>query len=242
MSSSDRAPAPAPWALEELEATVLFTPLYASRGDVRAVLGDGDDAEAGAAAATAREPLLDPAAVDVLVAQRLAELRPALEQAAFARGRDAGMREAGELAREPIARVVSALSDALASVRAHEQRWLGNIEENLAAIAVTVARHLIHRELTATPAVVTDLVLRALHQFPLERQLVVRLHPDDHALVREALARDASALDPALEIRWVADASVVRGGCLVEGRERVLDGRMDTALERAYRALGQVQA
>jgi flagellar biosynthesis/type III secretory pathway protein FliH len=46
----------------------------------------------------------------------------------------------------------------------------------------------------------------------------------------------------ALEILWQADAHVVRGGCLVEGRERVLDGRIDTALERVYRSLGQVQA
>ena len=33
-----------------------------------------------------------------------------------------------------------------------------------------------------------------------------------------------------------------RGGCLVEGRERIIDGRVDTSLERAYRSIGQVQA
>jgi len=28
----------------------------------------------------------------------------------------------------------------------------------------------------------------------------------------------------------------------VEGRERIIDGRVDTSLGRAYRAIGQVQA
>ena len=46
-------------------------------------------------------------------------------------------------------------------------------------------------------------------------------------------ARDAS---------WLADARVARGGCLVEGRERIVDGRVDTALERAYRRMAQIDA
>lgn len=36
---------------------------------------------------------------------------------------------------------------------------------------------------------------------------------------------------------WVADARVSRGGCMVEGRERIVDGRIETALERVYRRL-----
>ena len=44
------------------------------------------------------------------------------------------------------------------------------------------------------------------------------------------------------DVRWVADAHIARGGCLVEGRERIIDGRVDTSLERAYRTMGQVQA
>lgn len=239
MSSSEHAPAPSPWALDELDTTLLFAPLYSEMDDGRA---GAMNAGVGPVATPAPEPMFDAAAVDGLLEHRLAELRPALEQAAFARGREEGLRLAAEQGREQVGRVVSALTDALASVRAHEQRWLGNIEENLAAVAVTIARHLIHRELTVTPSVVTELVARALHEFPLEKRLVVRLHPDDNALVREALTAGTTTIDPALEILWVADPNVVRGGCLVEGRERVLDGRMDTALERAYRALGQVQA
>jgi flagellar biosynthesis/type III secretory pathway protein FliH len=40
----------------------------------------------------------------------------------------------------------------------------------------------------------------------------------------------------------VADPAVGRGGCLVEGRERILDGRLDVALERAYRTLAGLAA
>lgn len=229
MSLSDAA-TPAPWALDELEIGDVFMPLED--------LGGG--AHAPSPAATARE--LENEALEARVSARLATLRPAIEAEAFARGHAAGVQAAGAAAHEQVARIAQALGEATQSVHTHEQRWLGNVEENLAAIAVTVARHLIHRELCADPSVITSLVARAIKQFPLERTINVRLHPDDHEIVQESLEASTLELPATHEIHWHADPHIVRGGCLVEGRERVLDGRIDTALERAYRALGQVQA
>lgn len=244
MSSSDPTPMPAPWALDELEYTEVFTPMYESfddaHGGAHPATGDAS-LETGERDVTGT-PMIDASAVDALVEARLAALRPALEEAAYARGHADGVRQGAEQGREPIGQLLSALTEALSSVRAHEQRWLGNVEENLTALAVTIARHVIERELATEPTVVTELVARALRQFPLERQLTVRLHPDDSALLRQAITAGALTIEPSLEIHWLADAHIVRGGCLVEGRERVLDGRLDTALERVYRALGQVQA
>jgi len=232
MSSSD-ATTPAPWALDELDMSDVFMPL--------------DDFGGGAAvapeshAASAAERAADDA-FEARVAARVAALRPGIETEAFARGHAAGVQAAGAAAHEQVARIAQVLGDATQSVHTHEQRWLGNVEENLAAIAVTVARHLIHRELTTDASVITSLVTRAIKQFPLERNISVRLHPDDHAIVQEALEASTLTVPPTHDVHWHADPHIVRGGCLVEGRERVLDGRIDTALERAYRTLGQVQA
>jgi flagellar biosynthesis/type III secretory pathway protein FliH len=41
---------------------------------------------------------------------------------------------------------------------------------------------------------------------------------------------------------WVPDARIARGGCVVEGRERIVDGRVDSALERVYRRLAHRHA
>jgi len=233
MSSSDAA-TPTPWALDELDMSDVFMPLDGFGEPV------STSADAPPSSPTAHDDAEDQ--LEARVAARLAALRPAIEDDAFARGHAAGLQAAGAAAHEQVARIAQVLGEATQAVHAHEQRWLGNVEENLAAIAVTVARHLIQRELCADPSVVTSLVTRAVKQFPLERTISVRLHPDDHAIVQEALDASTLELPASREIHWHADAHIVRGGCLVEGRERVLDGRIDTALERAYRALGQVQA
>ncbi len=222
-------PSPSAWSLDELEIQDVFTPLSHSE-------------ELPVASARAASPTPESAAVDAAVAEQMQQQRARLEAEAFARGRASGMQEASENAREQLMRVLRALTEATASVQAHEQRWLGNVEENLAAAAVTIARHLIHRELTSEPSVITDLVQRSLQQFPLERNITVRLHPDDLAIVQQALLDDPERAATQRDIRWHADPHIVRGGCLVDGRERVLDGRIDTALERTYRALSQVLA
>ena len=91
----------------------------------------------------------------------------------------------------------------------------------------------------ADPALVRGLVAGALAQFPMDDQVTVRLHPEDLHRCRTLLGEEGVTLP---DLRWVADPAVERGGCLLEGRERILDGRLDVALERAYRALGGVGA
>lgn len=163
-----------------------------------------------------------------------------IEAAAYAHGRADGEKLAwGELLPR-IETVADALASALEDVRLHQQRWTSNAEENLAVLAVAVARQLIAREVETDAGIVAGLVQRALAQFPLEQQVSVRLHPDDVDSCTELL--QPSEGNKFHEIRWISDAQVHRGGCMVEGRERIVDGRVDTALERVYRSIGNVQA
>ena len=104
-----------------------------------------------------------------------------------------------------------------------------------------VARHLVQREVTVDPAFLHDIVTRALAQYPIDQELTVRLHPQDLLACRGVLEQPGGTV-AGRTIRWMADPTIVRGGCLVEGRERIIDGRVDTALERAYRTIGGILA
>jgi flagellar biosynthesis/type III secretory pathway protein FliH len=75
---------------------------------------------------------------------------------------------------------------------------------------------------------------------PVDSSIVVRLHHDDLAACAGLITPDAAGRTP--DIRWTADPHNQRGGCLIEGRERIIDGRIDTSLERAYRSIGNIQA
>ncbi len=154
---------------------------------------------------------------------------------AFERGRAEG--ERAEAAR--LRHALAAATEALDAVRESEERWVGAIEENIAALAVSVARHIVDRELGTDAEVTRAMVRRALDTFPIDQPVRIRVHPQDLAVIG-AFPEAGSTAQPgsaAREAHWMADTRVLPGGCVVEGRERIVDGRVDTAIERVYRRL-----
>jgi flagellar biosynthesis/type III secretory pathway protein FliH len=107
---------------------------------------------------------------------------------------------------------------------------------DLHGLALAVARKLIQREVTADPALLRELVDRALELVPLEPHLEVRLNPDDlSVLLGGPSAPEADGKGTA--IKWLGDPTIERGGFLVESPLRIVDGRTDFALRSLYERL-----
>ena len=109
-----------------------------------------------------------------------------------------------------------------------------DLEENTAALAVAVARELVVGDLEHTPETVLDLVREAVSSFGLDQPLRVRIHPADLALITSG---GSGAVAGARSVVWEPDPELPRGSCLVEGPGKVVDGRLDLALERIYQAI-----
>lgn len=167
---------------------------------------------------------------------------------AYARGYEEGRRagEAAEAAR--LRTALQALVEGAAVIQEEGAAWLNNVDENVAAVAVSVARQILDREISIDPEAVAALVRRALLEFPIEQALVIRLNPANLGTVAQSVGArpddrgDGSAFGERTDVQWISDPRIVPGGCVIEGRERVIDGRVDSALERMYRRLSLVDA
>ncbi len=160
-------------------------------------------------------------------------------QEAYERGMEDG-RRAGEIAEGARLRgAVLSASDALASAQENADRWVGNAEENLCALAIAIARQVIGREIALDKSSLADMVQQALAEFPLDHALTIRVNPSDLQAIQSAFfaAGEASPIAQRKDVQWLPDGRVAPGGCLIEGRDRIVDGRVDTALERLYRRL-----
>jgi flagellar assembly protein FliH len=217
LSVPDAAELTGSWSLDELD------------GDVRT-----EDAPPVEAPRSAEELAMDAAAeAERRIEEAAAERQRELDDA-HAAGHAAGVAEGTAAERQRLASTLAMLDGALAQLQAGEARWIGALESNVTALAMAAARHVIGREVAADAGVLRDVLARAMAEFPADDALTVRLHPTDLAAVAgEGVLR---------QIRWTADASIVPGGCLVEGRERIVDGRVDVALERLYRLLTHANA
>ena len=177
-------------------------------------------------------PLTPPREDDQMV--RLRETEQARAEG-FERGRADG--ERAEQAR--LRQALGTATEALDVLRESEERWVGAIEENIAALAVAIARHIVDRELGTDAEVTRTMVRRALEAFPLDQPVRIRVNPHDLAVLGAfpEAGGTAPAGTPPRDAHWIGDPRVLPGGCLVEGRDRIVDGRVDTAIERVYRRL-----
>ncbi len=181
----------------------------------------------------------------IAIAAAEAQARQDTLDAAYSAGFDEG-RMQGELAEAARLRAAMTTAEsALDDVRNGEVRWLANLEENIAALAVGIAQQIVAREVSVAPDVVVGLVQRAIQEFSLDQPLSIRLNPADLTAL-QSIQRDGSdavlSLTAGRDARWTADSQIEPGGCVVEGRERIVDGRVDTALERLYRRLTYTNA
>jgi flagellar assembly protein FliH len=148
----------------------------------------------------------------------------ALERQAHEEGHAAGfaqgLAEARAQGREQLARLESICVQAARPLDALDAA----VEEELAQLAMLVARRVIAHELAMQPERIAQVVRQAAAALPsATRELRVRLHPDDLALLRE--------LDAA-EPHWqlLADPALARGDCLLENDRSRLDARVETRL------------
>jgi flagellar biosynthesis/type III secretory pathway protein FliH len=110
-------------------------------------------------------------------------------------------------------------------------------QESVLALALAVARRVMEQELQAKPEYVAELVEKALGHFPLDQKVRVRINPKDLAFITGETLDRMPGEKVSREVRWTPDETVAPGGCIVEGPEHVVDGRLDSALERIYRTV-----
>jgi flagellar assembly protein FliH len=102
------------------------------------------------------------------------------------------------------------------------------MERALLSLALAIGSQLARRTLRQEPAQIIAIVRECLKQLPLaSREVRVRLHPEDAAVVRAQLAPVAG------EHAWslLDDATLTRGGCLIESEHSQLDARFESRLQ-----------
>lgn len=176
-----------------------------------------------------------------------ADALEAERQRAYAEGEAAGLvkgeRRALANADARFAECRTFVEQAVREMEAATNLGAAKLEENVAALAVIVARQIVEREVILDAGLVGTIVRRALSEFPVDQPVRIRIHPLDlSALSAEGSSASAVPITGTRDASWIADTRIARGGCLVEGTDRIVDGRVDTALERAYRRMAGIDA
>jgi flagellar assembly protein FliH len=167
----------------------------------------------------------------------LEEVERRAYEEAFEKGRAEGLAAAEKEMRPQLQELQARIErfDGIVGMLAQPLQQLdAEVEDQLVQLALTVARHLVRRELRIDPAQVIAVIRETVALLPASaRDVRVHLHPEDAAVVREKLAT------PTGERVWtiVEDPVMSRGGCRVSTETAQIDARLETRIGSVVSAL-----
>ena len=101
------------------------------------------------------------------------------------------------------------------------------LQSELLTLSVAMAQQLVRREIQVEPGEIIPVITDALALLPSHaRDVVVHVHPEDAALIRELLA---DATDDA-DWKLAEDPLLTRGGCRIESLNSSIDASLETRL------------
>jgi flagellar assembly protein FliH len=191
---------------------------------------------AASATAAAFAPALEaapaaPPTEEILLAEHRERLA-ALEREAFtkgyAQGERAGMEAGGKRAEAMLRRIGQTIEE-LGGLR---QTLIHETEREMVQLALTLARRVVHREVTLDPELAAALAHVALERLGTTTPATIRLNPEDYTVVAQDSARWGGQT-----VTVVPDPSISRGGCLVDSAFGSVDATIERQFDELSRAL-----
>lgn len=172
-----------------------------------------------------REPGESPAQIEEELDRKIHE--------AFTHGLEEGKVQAGE-GLAALCRMLSAAADELQML--HE-RIMRQTEDDLVKLAISVARKVIHQEISHDRRILKNMVTEAIKNIAEKDEIVIRLNPEDYRVVTANTRLYLPELTEKRHLTLRPDDEVTTGGCVVDTAMGSIDARIEAQLEEIYRRL-----
>lgn len=165
-----------------------------------------------------------------------------IEDEAFQKGWQKGLAEGNEEALKNHAGLLAEAREKLADAVKEREKIIRRAEDEIAQLAVAVARKIIFREMFADPSIVGDIVQEAIHKVTDREEITVRVHPADLDFVlgrQEEYTRNIKGIR---KLKILADNAISPGGCVIETPNGTVDARIESQLTEIEQSLLEVSS
>ena len=156
-----------------------------------------------------------------------------IERDAFAKGYEQGERagaEAGGRRAEAMLRRMASTLEELALVR---QQMIQQAERQMVQIALTIAKRILHREVTLDPDLTVAMARVALDRLGEQSGATIRLHPENYA----AAVGGAQGEWSSEQVKVISDDNVSRGGCRIESSFGFVEAGVEAQFDEIEKAV-----
>jgi flagellar assembly protein FliH len=157
-------------------------------------------------------------------------------QGAYQKGFQDGQNAAQHELSGQVDAMATRLARTIEEVSGLRQRYRHEAEEDVIALAMAIARRILHRELTVAPDALLGLLKAALEKIEVREVHRVRVRPEDAPLVQQHL--DKMGLPQRVEL--IADPGLVRGAIILDSSRGALDVSVETQLAEIERGFADL--
>lgn len=158
------------------------------------------------------------------------------EQAAFENGRRAGESALNEQLLRQRNDTIELQRGILSSLQTVLPKVAHEAETALIDLALESARKIV-AGMPVDAALVEGTVREALRQAEDTAEIVIQLHPDDLALLRQHQSEVLNGLPESGPLRFSPSSEMTRGGCVIQTRFGLVDARRETKIEQLRQSL-----
>lgn len=173
-------------------------------------------------------------------AQETAEPAPVDTEHLLKDARRQGFEEGQAAARQSAAAQIETMQMKLArtveELTGARLRYRREAEQDVVALALAVARRILHRELTVAPEALLGLVKAALEKMEIREVHRARVSREDAPMVRKLFEQ----MGVPQHVEVIADAALSRGGLVIESSRGMLDASVDTQLAEIERGFADL--
>lgn len=165
--------------------------------------------------------------VQIPTARDLQAIEAAAQEEGYRAGHAEGLAAGTAEAQARLAASIDTFNAVLSTLSGPLEDLDEDMVQSIADLALTIARHIVRRELRTDPGEVVPVVRQALGALPVsQRRPRIRLNPEDVAIIAHALGMD----DDDRNWRLEPDPLVSRGGCLVETDSSFIDATVESRI------------
>ena len=151
-----------------------------------------------------------------------------------------GFQNGQSAARQELAGQIEAMGTRLArtieEMSGLRRRFRHEAEEDVVALALAIARRILHRELTIAPEALLGLLKAALEKIEVAEVHRVRVRPEDAAMVQQHLEK----IGLPQRVELIADPGLERGAVILDSTRGALDASVETQLAEIERGFADL--
>lgn len=153
-----------------------------------------------------------------------------------------GLQDGKNLAERGLLNVFRGLRTAAEALQILREKVLRDSEDDLLALSLSIARKVIAREVVQDRQTVLRLIRSSLLKLNEKDELIIRVHPDDHALLVTSHSKELKSELASVKFTLKADPMVEIGSCQIETERGTVDAGFEAQLDEIYRRLLEERA